>query len=87
LFWFQLIIYLCGIKTKLQFEKQLWELGVNHKVGCQFWIEFNKYKAKVKAKDGAVVECQKSKKWKGVPLSSIIDFFGGGTSYPKKYST
>jgi hypothetical protein len=24
---------------------------------------------------------------KGVPLSSTIDFFGGGTSYSKKYST
>jgi len=38
----------------------------------------------VKAKDGRVVERQ-SKKQKGVPPSSIIDFFGGGTSYSKKY--
>jgi hypothetical protein len=39
----------------------------------------------VKAKDGRIVEHQKSKKQKGVPPSSIIDFFGGDTSYFKKY--
>jgi hypothetical protein len=47
--------------------------------------EFNKYKAEVKAKDGKVIECQKSKKQKGVPPSSIIGFFGGNISYSKNY--
>lgn len=46
--------------------------------------KFNKYKAKVKAKDGGATKCQKSKKWKGVPPLLIIDFFNGGTSYSKK---
>jgi hypothetical protein len=41
--------------------------------------KFNKYNAKVKAKDGG--PHQKSKKQKGVPPSSIIGFFGCGTSY------
>ncbi len=39
----------------------------------------------MKAKDGRIVEHQKFKKQKGVPPSSIIDFFGGDTSYFKKY--
>jgi hypothetical protein len=46
--------------------------------------KFNKYKAEVKAKDGRAIECQKSKKRKGVPPLLIIDFFSGGTSYSKK---
>ncbi len=46
--------------------------------------EFNKYKVEVKAKDGGVVKCKKFKKQKHVPLSSITNFFGGGTSYFKK---
>jgi hypothetical protein len=46
--------------------------------------KFNKYKAKVKAKDGGATKCQKFKKRMGVPPSSIIDFFSGGTSYSKK---
>jgi hypothetical protein len=54
--------YFCGIRTKVHYEERLLELGVNQKVGCQIWIEFSKYKAKVKAKDGIVVECQKLKK-------------------------
>jgi hypothetical protein len=37
--------------------------------------KFNKYKAKVKAKDGRATKCQKSKKRKGVPPLLIIDFF------------
>jgi hypothetical protein len=47
--------------------------------------EFNKYKAMVKAKDGGVVENQKSKKQKGLPPSSINELFGGGTNYFRKY--
>ncbi len=46
--------------------------------------KFNKYKAKVKDKDGGATKCQKFKKRKGVPPSSIIDFFKGVTSYSKK---
>jgi hypothetical protein len=37
----------------------------------------------VKAKDGRVAKHKKSKK-KGIPLLSIIDFFGGGINYSKK---
>jgi hypothetical protein len=46
--------------------------------------EFGKYKAYIKAKDGKVAKYKKSKKQKGIPPSSITDFFGGRISYSHK---
>jgi hypothetical protein len=38
----------------------------------------------VKAKDGGAAKLQNPKKWKGVPLSSIVDFFSSDASYSTK---